>query len=119
MRKIKDLSEVPYGILKKLYALRFRSEWTVPFEKYVDRYRFISVHEETTGDETAYAAGDETWRKMRWEEGYRITALTVPDAVIYNGFVIKNRYGHQSPAEFLGKERMDIVNKTNDENAAH
>lgn len=118
MRKIKDLSEIPYGILKKLYALRLRTDWTVPFEKYVDRYRFISVKEEATGDETAYAAEDETWRKVRWEEGYHITALTVPDAVIYNGFVIKNRYGYQSPAEFLDKERMDPINKTNEENAA-
>lgn len=113
MRKIKDLSETPYLVLKKLYALRLRTDWAVPFEKYVDRFRFISVHEETTGDETAYAAGDETWRKVKWEEGFRITALTVPDAVIYNGFVIKNRYGYQSPAEFLEKERMDIIGKTN------
>jgi len=119
MRKIKDLSEIPYGILKKLYALRLRRDWTVPFEKYVDNYRFISVKEETTGDETAYAAGDETWRKWRWLEGYHITALTIPDAVIYNGFVIKNRYGYQSPAEFLEKERMDIIGKTSQENAAH
>lgn len=118
MRQIKDLSEIPYGILKKLYALRLRTDWTVPFEKYVDRFRFISVHDGATGDETAYAAEDETWRKERWEEGFRITALTVPDAVICDGFVIKNRYGYQSPAESLYKEGMDSTNKTNEGDGA-
>ena len=57
MRNIKDLSETPIGILKKLYSLRLRTDRAVPFEEYVDRYRFISVKERTMGDETAYAAG--------------------------------------------------------------
>lgn len=117
MRNIKDLSEIPYGVLKKLYSLRLRTDRAVPFEEYVGRYRFISVKERTVGDETAYAAVDETWRKECWKEGNRITALTVPDAVVYNGVVIKNRYGYESSAEFLNKERMDNINKTNEENA--
>ena len=107
MRNIKDLSETPIGVLKKLYSLRLRTDRAVPFEEYVDRYRFISVKERTMGDETAYAAGDETWRKERWKEGNCAAALTVPDAVVYNGVVIKNRYGYESSAEFLSKEKMD------------
>lgn len=117
MKKIKDLSEVPYGVLKKLYSLRLRTDRAVPFEEYVGLYRFISVKERTMEDETAYAAGDETWRKERWKEGNCNAAFTVPDAVVYNGVVIKNRYGYESSAEFLGKERVDIISKTNEENA--
>lgn len=117
MKKIKNLSEIPYGVLKKLYSLRLRTDRAVPFEEYVGRYRFISVKERGMEDETAYAAGDETWRKEYWKEGNRITAITVPDAVVYNGVVIKNRYGYESSAEFLGKERVDIISKTNEENA--
>lgn len=117
MRNIKNLSEIPYGVLKKLYSLRLRTDRAVPFEEYVGRYRFISVKERGMEDETAYAAGDETWRKEYWKEGNRITAITVPDAVVYNGVVIKNRYGYESSAEFLDKERMNNINKTNEENA--
>ena len=113
MRNIKDLSEIPYGVLKKLYSLRLRTDRSVPFEEYVGRYRFVSVKERDMGDETAYAAGDETWRKEQWKEGNFITAFAVPDAVIYNGVVIKNRYGY----EFLSKEKKNIINKTNEENA--
>ena len=103
MRNIKDLSETPIGVLKKLYSLRLRTDRAVPFEEYVDRYRFISVKERTMGDET----GDETWRKERWKEGNCFAALALPDAVVYNGVVIKNRYGYESSAEFLSKEKMD------------
>ena len=118
MKKIKNLSEIPYGVLKKLYSLRLRTDRAVPFEEYVGRYRFISVKERGMEDETAYAAVDETWRKECWKkEGNRVTALTVPDAVVYNGVVIKNRYGYESSAEFLDKERMNNINKTNEENA--
>ena len=117
MRKIKNLSEIPYGVLKKLYSLRLRTDRAVPFEEYVVRYRFISVKERGMEDETAYAAEDETWRKEYWKEGNRITALTVPDAVVYNGVVVKNRYGYECSAEFLSKERKNIINKTNEENA--
>ena len=117
MKKIKNLSEIPYGVLKKLYSLRLRADRAVPFEEYVGRYRFISVKERGMEDETAYAAGDETWRKERWKEGNFNAAFTVPDAVVYNGVVIKNRYGYESSAEFLGEEKMDIINKTNEENA--
>lgn len=113
MRNIKNLSEIPNGVLKKLYSLRVRTDRAVPFEEYVGRYRFISVKERSMEDETAYAAEDETWRKEYWKEGNRITALTVPDAVVYNGVVVKNRYGY----EFLSKEKMDIIIKTNEENA--
>ena len=98
MRNIKDLSETPIGVLKKLYSLRLRTDRAVPFEEYVDRYRFISVKERTMGDETAYAAGDETWRKELWKEGNCFAALTVPDAVVYNGVVIKKRYGYEENA---------------------
>ena len=117
MRNIKDLSETPIGVLKKLYSLRLRADRAVPFEEYVGLYRFISVKERTMEDETAYAAEDETWRKECWKEGKLNAVLTVPDAVVYNGVVIKNRYGYESSAEFLGKERMGIINKTNEENA--
>ena len=117
MRNIKDLSETPIGVLKKLYSLRLRTDRAVPLEAYVDRYRFISVKERTMGDETAYAAGDETWRKERWKEGNCFAALALPDAVVYNGVVIKNRYGYESSAEFLDKERMNNISKTNEENA--
>lgn len=95
MRKIKDLSEIPYGVLEKLYSLRLLTDRDMPFEEYVGLYRFISVKERTMDDETAYAAEDETWRKEYWKEGNRITALTVPDAVVYNGIVVKNRYGYE------------------------
>lgn len=117
MRNIKDLSETPNGVLKKLYSLRLRTDRAVPFEEYVGRYCFISVKERGMEDETAYAAEDETWRKEAWKKGSRITALAVPDAVVYNGVVVKNRYGYESSAEFLSKEKMDIINKTNEENA--
>ena len=117
MRKIKNLSEIPYGVLKKLYSLRLRTDRAVPFEGYVGRYRFISVKERGMEYETAYAAGDETWRKERWKEGNCNAAFTVPDAGVYNGVVIKSRYGYESSAEFLSKERVDIISKTNEETA--
>ena len=46
-------------------------------------------------DETAYATGDEIWRKECWKEGNYIEAFIIPNAVIYNGVVIKNRYGYE------------------------
>ena len=95
MRKIKDLSEIPHGVLKKLYSLRLLTDRDMPFEEYVGLYRFISVKERTMDDKTAYVAEDETWRKEYWKKGNRITALTVPDAVVYNGVVVKNRYGYE------------------------
>lgn len=95
MRKIKDLSEIPHEVLEKLYSLRLLTDRDMPFEEYVGLYRFIFVKERTMDDETAYVAEDETWRKECWKEGNRITALTVPDAVVYNGVVVKNRYGYE------------------------
>lgn len=117
MKRIKDLSEISYWVLKKLYSLRFPDDQTVPFEEYVGRYRFISVKERDMEDDTAYAAEDEIWRKKCWKEGNHIETLTIPNAVIYNGVVIKNRYGYESSTEFLDKERMNIINKANEENA--
>ena len=46
-------------------------------------------------DETAYATGDEIWRKECWKEGNYIEVFIIPNAVIYNGVVIKNRYGYE------------------------
>lgn len=43
--------------------------------------------------DAAYTSGGETWREIRWKEG-GINELTVPDAIIMNGVVIKNRYGY-------------------------
>ena len=93
MKKFKDLSETPYGVLKKLYSLRLKTDQTVAFEEYVERYRFISVKKNAMEDETAYTASDDTWRKEQWKEGICIKGFTISDAIIYNGAVIKNRYG--------------------------
>ena len=74
--------------LQKLYSLRTRCDRNTLFEDYSKLYRFISVDRDA-----AYTSGGETWREIRWKEG-GINELTVPDAIIMNGVVIKNRYGY-------------------------
>lgn len=88
-REVKNISELPPEIADILYDHRLRAHLHVPKEEYVGNYEFVSVD-----DKVAYASDRNVWRATMWLENHGVNWLTLPDAVIMEGVLIKNRYGY-------------------------
>ena len=76
-REVKNISELPANIAELLY------------EYCISRYGFVSVD-----DKVAYVSDRDVWRATMWLDRHGVNWLTLPDAVIMDGHLIKNRYGY-------------------------
>ena len=88
-REVKHISELPDNISDLLYEFRLKADLHTMKEDYISRYGLVSVD-----DKVAYASGEDDWRAKMWLDGNGVNWLTLPDAVIANGKLIKNRYGY-------------------------
>lgn len=119
---MESLSKVPRIYLELLYSERLYDDWSVPYEKYIERYTLIAI------DGVLYGAPGEETRANDWKNG-SILGMTIPDAVINGSVIVKNRFGNCTGAkkkrravlEDLLKEKWlrergdgDIVWKTKD-----
>ncbi|MBP5723373.1 MAG: hypothetical protein J6X18_07350 [Bacteroidales bacterium] len=84
----KSLTEVPNDILDLLYNLRFKNE-DLSVSDYAKLYNFIVV------DDVVYSTPDASERVKLFEENEHsfFFSRSLPDAIIKNGVVLKNRYG--------------------------
>ena len=119
---MESLSKVPRIYLELLYSERLYDDWSVPYEKYIERYTLIAI-----GGVLYGAPGEET-RANDWKNG-SVLGMTIPDAVINGSVIVKNRFGNSTGVkkkrravlEDLLKEKWlrergdgDIVWKTKD-----
>lgn len=88
-REVKNISELPDNIAELLYEHRFKSDLNTSKEDCISRYGFVSVD-----DKVAYASDSDMWRAKIWLDRHGVNWLTLPDAVIMYGVLIKNRYGY-------------------------
>lgn len=86
---VKNISELPAEIADILYDHRLPSDLHMTKEDYISRYGFVSVD-----DKVAYASDRDMWRVKLWLDRHGMYWLTLPDAVIMEGVLIKNRYGY-------------------------
>lgn len=89
-REVKHISELPDNIAELLYEHRLTVDLRTPKEDYISRYGFVSVD-----DKVAYASDSDKRRTKMWLDRYGVSWLSLPDAVIMEGVLIKNRYGYQ------------------------
>lgn len=84
----KSMIEVPNDILDLLYNLRFKNE-DLSVSDYAKLYNFIVV------DDVVYSTPDASERVKLFEENESVYffGCSLPDAIIKNGVVMKNRYG--------------------------
>ena len=119
---MESLSKVPRIYLELLYSERLYDDWSVPYEKYIERYTLIAI------DGVLYGAPGEETRANDWKNG-SVLGMTIPDAVINGSVIVKNRFGNSTGVkkkrravlEDLLKEKWlrergdgDIVWKTKD-----
>lgn len=90
----KRMSELKPEVLETLYSLRLSEHKDIPYEEYINFFNFIVV------DDVVYCTDDEstekrvsTYFKAREGNEMHLFSLTLPDVIIKNGSVIKNRYG--------------------------
>ena len=88
-REVKNISELPAEIADILYDYRLAYDLHMTKEDYISRYGFVSVD-----DKAAYASDHDMWRATIWLDRHGMNWLTLPDAVIMDGHLIKNRYGY-------------------------
>lgn len=90
----KDISELKKEVFELLYSLRLKEHMPVSYDNYIKLFNFIVV------DDVVYCTDDESTEKrvstyFKAREGNEMCffSLTLPDVIIKNGSVIKNRYG--------------------------
>jgi hypothetical protein len=88
-KEVKNISELPDNIAELLYDHRFKSDLDTTKEDCISRYGFVSVD-----DKVAYVSVRDMRRATMWLDGHGVNWLTLPDAVIVDGILIKNRYGY-------------------------
>lgn len=87
---------MPVSIFNLLYQLRLIDDVAVPFEDYIMRFRFVVV------DNIIYHDYSENskWREKQYLETAKRrksnTLALIPDVIVKNELVIKNRYGKRS-----------------------
>ena len=92
----KKIDEMPEWAKKYLYSMRLYGQLEIPFDKYIGLYRFVVI------DDTVYYDDTEAFcRRMMYfyQNAIRLGSVqkvTIPNAIIKNGYILKNRYGHTS-----------------------
>lgn len=89
------MSELPDEVRDKIYSLRLYNESATPIDEYIKQFCVILV------DDCLYHLDDEFSRmivndfKKSEENGLRFKRFTLPNAIIKDGCVIKNRFGQK------------------------
>ena len=89
-----NISELDESVKETLYLLRFSYEKEVPRDEYLRMFGFVVVDDEVYANE-----GVRTSKRL---EDYlanpdnNFVHGALPDAIIKNGVVVKNRYGVQN-----------------------
>ena len=85
----KPINEVSDGIWELLYSLCFNHDKKMTVSEYAKLYEFVVV------DDVVYSTPDASNRVKLFEENEHsfFFGMCLPDAIIKNRSVIKNRYG--------------------------
>ena len=89
---MENFSKIPDIYLSLLYSHRLYEDRWAKYEDYIKRYTLIEI------DGILYGTSDEEDRAKAWARGGNFS-MTVPDAVIRGGAIIKNRYGNLNGAK--------------------
>lgn len=87
-KHLKKFDEIPQEILTILYNHRLIEDFQIGPEDYFKKYEFV------VDGETGYIREGSMVRAKMWMKGEGDFVVRFPDAVIRNGKVFKNRYGH-------------------------
>ena len=88
----KTMIEVPNDVCELLYSLSFNHDKKMTVSEYAKLYEFVVV------DDVVYSTPDASNRVKLFEENEHSSffGMILPDAIIKNRSVIKNRYGAKS-----------------------
>ena len=101
--EVHKISEVPKSVFDTLYALRLRQDAKVPYEDYIRFYSFITIDGALyTSDDEDAKARERRYIMARWNSSKR---AALPDAVVVEGIVLKNRYGNNSTVSIPSEEK--------------
>ena len=87
-KHLKEFDEVPQEALDALYSHRLIEDYQMDPEDYFEKYEFV------VDGEDGYVREGSMARAKMWMKGEGSFVARIPDAVILNGKVIKNRYGY-------------------------
>lgn len=87
-KHLKEFDEIPQEVLTILYNHRLIEDFQIGPEDYFRRYEFV------VDGEAGYVREGSMARAKMWMNGEGAFVARFPDAVIWNGKVFKNRYGH-------------------------
>lgn len=89
----KPMSDIPESVLRVLYFHRLRDAFKVPFDVYVRKYDFIVAN-----DIVYYSEDCDMSRIKKYLEipGPSVLRAQIPDAIVSNGYVLKNRFGYNN-----------------------
>ena len=110
--EIKDISKLQPDYFKKLYDLRLREDWGVPYEEYIFRFEFIVVEQSKCIPHTEVYYKDTPYNLERlkdyenWFNKSKFRMACLPDVIICDGRVKKNRYGHDENGTGLTHEAI-------------
>lgn len=87
---IRPMATMPEAFCRLLYMMRLYEHRNIPYDEYLNLFDFVTV------DGVAYCTPQCDSRRI-WEyrhaEGSSYRKAALPDAIIVNGYVLKNRYG--------------------------
>ena len=90
---IRPMACIPEDALRFLYSMRFYCHRNIPYDEYINLYDFIIV------DDVAYCTPQCDSRRIyeyRHAEGSSYKRAVLPDAIIVDSYLLKNRYGLNS-----------------------
>lgn len=108
----KDISKLQPDYFKKLYDLRLPDDWGVPYEEYIFRFEFVAVerteqkpHTEVYYKDTPYNA-ERLKDYENWLGKSKFRMACLPDVIIKDGYVTKNRYGKNEEQKVFNHELL-------------
>lgn len=112
----KDISKLQPDYFKKLYDLRLYNDRNVPYEEYIFRFGFVVVKYSNPDIKNVTVYYKDTPsnqdRLLEYQEHYgssefRMAAL--PDVIIVDGLVRKNRYGNDERDDRNDWSRKEVI----------
>ena len=88
-----NISELDESVKETLYSLCFDYEKEVPRDEYLRMFSFVVVDEDLYINGSPHSLNISSYYLELQKNGSQLHANHLPDAIIKNGVVIKNRYG--------------------------
>lgn len=90
-----DVFYAPYSAFVKLYEKRLINDKKIPFEKYIKCYSCINVDGKIYCNLDDFRFKHYTNAILNGQTGLKEYVM-MPDAVVFGGRVLKNRYGYNT-----------------------